>query len=450
MKFYRLLFLFLCFFLSFNTQAKTSTLAARDTISIVYANDTPPYSFYNYDSEQGLLIEIWRNWSVKSGVAIEFIGVPQENTLALLNKGQADIHIGLITTDINTHSLSLSDPLLSVNHHIFYRNNLPAIKNIEQLMPYRVAVLAGEAQAQLTDKLPQSSAVVFDDLPSLYHAVTNGEISAFISPIASWEYYLKKHKIENKFIYSSLVIFKEDYRAAITVGSSIDIEEINSGLQNISDLEKSQLQMQWLIDKKKNEKKTYRIAADSDYAPLSMLNTQGKAAGLLIDIWKAWAVAENVNVEFMFDDWKESLELVKQGKADFHSGATVNSDWQMGSNSFYQLDALFYFPENRPIKDIDDISGSTIGVISPYYGDLLEKRIPGIKIKIASNYIELLQWISENKIQLFFDDEFAVEDMLTRQGRLGDFSKFSKYHVLSSIQAIVKKGNDQLLARMGI
>ncbi len=195
-------------------------------------------------------------------------------------------------------------------------------------------------------------------------------------------------------------------------------------------------------------RKTYTIACDSDYAPLTMLNARGEPAGLFVDIWKKWAEKENVKIRFIFDDWEGSIQAVREGKADFHAGFENHEQWALSSQPFYELSAKVFFPRKKKFYSLADLSGRQVASIDPYYAKVLKKANPALEIVSVKDYTDLFSRISRGEVEAFIDDELAVEHFLLRQGRQGEFDKISDFSYDSPISAVVNKNNSRLLERI--
>jgi ABC-type amino acid transport substrate-binding protein len=60
-----------------------------------------------------------------------------------------------------------------------------------------------------------------------------------------------------------------------------------------------------------NTAKPLTITGDRDYAPFSYLDSENKAQGLLVDVWREWATAINTEVRFELKEWQLSLNALK-------------------------------------------------------------------------------------------------------------------------------------------
>ena len=72
--------------------------------------------------------------------------------------------------------------------------------------------------------------------------------------------------------------------------------------------------------------KQLTITHSNTYPPFSFINEQDEPRGYLIDLWKAFGEANNIRIEFKLVPWKESLALVRDGKADVHAGLFFNEE----------------------------------------------------------------------------------------------------------------------------
>ena len=65
---------------------------------------------------------------------------------------------------------------------------------------------------------------------------------------------------------------------------------------------------------------TLRIAVGNDFAPFEYADEQGQPTGLIVDFWKLWSERTRTPIEFKSAAWSETLDMVKDGRADVHAG----------------------------------------------------------------------------------------------------------------------------------
>jgi len=71
---------------------------------------------------------------------------------------------------------------------------------------------------------------------------------------------------------------------------------------------------------------TLSVVYCGDLAPFEYTDKAGKPAGMLIDYWNLWSVKTGVKVNFIPAAWRDTLTMVKEGKADAHAGLFYNEE----------------------------------------------------------------------------------------------------------------------------
>ena len=70
-----------------------------DKLIIAYNVSNPPLKFKDKnETAAGILIDLWRLWSKKTGISVEFREALFEETIQMVSTGEADLHAGLFYT----------------------------------------------------------------------------------------------------------------------------------------------------------------------------------------------------------------------------------------------------------------------------------------------------------------------------------------------------------------
>ena len=95
------------------------------------------------------------------------------------------------------------------------------------------------------------------------------------------------------------------------------------------------------------------ISIDEGYAPQTFLDANGQPVGIFIDVWRLWSQKTGINITFIPGNWNDSIENLKNGKADIHSGlfySDSRAEWIGFSRSFYGVGSYPFF-----LKDSEKI-----------------------------------------------------------------------------------------------
>ncbi len=392
-------------------------------ISVAYNLNNPPFKFKNeHGKADGILIDIWRLWSRKTGVKVTFKAAPFIQTLEMLKNGEADAHAGMFFNEERARDFDFSRPFLELDYYLFHHESVGAIDDDRQLLPYRLGVPEGYTRSLARERFPQLSLWVFDDFPTLYEKVLAGNIKAFISPRINLEYFLKRQKRRNPFRHDPAKnLYSQHYAVAVGKNNATLLSLINRGMRQITATEKVQIERKWLqkTDASVGDEALI-IATNSKRPPFSMLNARGEPAGLFIDLWKLWAKKQNLEIKFLADSHRNSLQAVEEGLADFHAGV-IAQGLLSESAGFYQFRAGIHVPRSLGIETFDQLKGKTLGVVNEAYLSKLKKLDPSLAVRLFDNYNQLFQALSKKEITAFLDDLQIVENIIVRQGRQGEF-----------------------------
>ena len=151
----------------------------------------------------------------------------------------------------------------------------------------------------------------------------------------------------------------------------------------------------------------FKISYDPDYAPFSYIQDD-KPTGLFIDIWKLWAKHNNYNIEFVNGVlWEDSINMVEKNEVDFFLGSRDYTKL-ISSNYFYEMKSSFFSLVKNEIKIEKEIQ-LNIGIIGKAYQKIILDNFPNANLKIYDNYIDSIEALKNNEIDLIYDDKLAIE-----------------------------------------
>ncbi len=191
------------------------------------------------------------------------------------------------------------------------------------------------------------------------------------------------------------------------------------------------------------------VAMDDTYPPMSFLAPNGKPEGILVELWRLWSEQTGVEVDFVSGTWEKTLEFVRSGQADIHSGLFENkerAEWMLFSDSLYSIKSAFYFSAHASIPDLNQMHGKKIGVVAgTYQHSFLKPKYPSVAIKIFESHEDLVAALVSQKVDIIFDEVPTVSRILAQFGWQGLVSRLNASGVSNMVHAAVIKGNSDLL-----
>lgn len=162
----------------------TFIFANGNTLHIGIQEDQIPLEYIDDQGEpRGIIVDLWRLWSVKTGSPVQFIPLLKETAASALETGEVDVisNLGNLT-GIDSDSLRNSLPLYDVEYYIFSHKNSQDIRNIGSFKNFKIGVIQNSLVGNWEEiGLPSSLLKKYPTMISLYHGLANGEIQSAVA-----------------------------------------------------------------------------------------------------------------------------------------------------------------------------------------------------------------------------------------------------------------------------
>ena len=424
-----------------------------ERISVVYSADSIPFQYTDEQGEpNGIIIDYWKLWSEKTGIAVDFIPAAWNETLALTRDGKVDAHAGLFFSTERDRFLDYGAALTRTDTNVFFHNSVGIPDDVRKLSAYRVGVLGEDfVEDYLKGKLEPGAVVGYPDYSTIMARLHSGELKVFAADTPTGLYHLARAGLLAKFHYDHLTpLYQNEWLVASAEGNSAMLQLIDRGMALISPDERKRIERRWVSGMPGEASDAIIIAISDSYAPFSTIGIDGKPVGYLVDLWREWGRQTGRDVEFRASKWLDTLGGIKSGEADIHSGLFISREretWLAFSDPLLEIETAVYYKSGRLDNIADDgLSDIEVGVIrGSFQEEYLTGKYPGKQLTRYGGIDDLLTGLLLEQVDAAVAE---VPEMNSALSRLGITGAAQQGRVLFSdaVHAAVLKNNSDLLA----
>ncbi len=424
-------------------------------ITVAYSIDCIPFHFQNKDGKpDGIIIDNWKLFSAKTGITLQFIPAVWDESLEMVKSGRADAHAGLFFSQERNISLDFGPSMVTCDTQIFWNKRLPAPLDLGDLKPFRVGVLKGDfAEAWLKAHMPGLNLIAFNDNNEMMSAIKRHQLLVFAAETLTALHYLQEYELRAQFKFKpTSPLYSNDFFPAVKKGNHELLKVITDGMNEITENESRHIARRWATGQKISDSDTLIISMDRSAPPLTMVDSEGNPSGLLVEMWQLWSEKTKTPVTFRPSSWKASVDAVKTGEADIHSGVLKDenlSQWMAFSVPIHRSETALFFKNSDPGFSLEDLANYRVGVLSgSYQADYLAQHYPEIQTVLQGDGEALIFALLKGDVAAVFHETLAVEAELYRLGLSGKLKKGSKQLLNNAIHAGVLKQNTDMLSRI--
>ncbi|AMA72583.1 basic amino acid ABC transporter substrate-binding protein [Aneurinibacillus thermoaerophilus] len=204
------------------------------------------------------------------------------------------------------------------------------------------------------------------------------------------------------------------------------------------------------------EKKKLIVATDAAFPPFESMSPTGEPEGFDIDLIKAIAKAQNMEIEVKHTGWDPMMAGLKNGSVDIAiAGITITDDRKKVfdfTTPYFTAEQGILVKKNAPaVKTVADLKGKKIGVQSGTTGQLLVEEKLGKGYSGLKGYEEVAGAIEDmrnGRIDVVVADNAVVKKFMEKL-KLDDVNIIEDTSAKQEQYGIaVKKGNKELLDKL--
>ncbi|WP_250885883.1 transporter substrate-binding domain-containing protein [Shewanella jiangmenensis] len=393
----------------------------------------------------GMYVDIWRLWSQKTGIPINFIPGDMNGSLEDVRSGKADVHIGYPESDDINTGLHRAWHMYTVKSRLFIhgeqRTDAASLKGkrigIFPTAPYLAKVKAA---------LPDTQLRFYSGMEEMLQAVQKGDIVGFVASAAWTQHYLLLNKSWAEFTQVPEYEYETDIFSLIRNGDEGLASRIASGFNMISPRELAEIEQKWILNSRDHvfvnvEKQLELSATERDYlkglgtlklgylenwAPMEFRDPSGKFSGVNADVAAMMEQLLGISIEPVpFKEWSDLIAALKNGKIDL-AGSVAKTPEREGQIHYSEP----YWPSSwallSPIGEVsafnlEQIEGRRLAVTEGY--QMISKLMaehPGIKLVLVPDSVTGIEAVARGKAD-FYVDKVVV---LASQLKSGQYQQF--------------------------
>ncbi len=214
----------------------TGEKSLAEKIIVAGDRNRPPLEYLDAaGTPMGILVDLWKLWSEKTGIPVEFSLEEEWEAFRSVREGRADVLSGAIAgTDI---TLEYAPPFYHLDAHVFYRREvrLGAPYNLE---PYRVGVSADDpAGRYLHLKHPDFSIKTHASFNELIKEIRSENLNVFVANPVEALFNMGSSGVLEDFRQSGEPLYSVGISFAVRKGNFPLLGVISGGLGKITPVE---------------------------------------------------------------------------------------------------------------------------------------------------------------------------------------------------------------------
>ncbi|MGX9460313.1 diguanylate cyclase domain-containing protein [Shewanella sp. A14] len=402
----------------------------RQTSGVIIAmqSGVEPYADIGVDGlPHGMLVDLWKLWSEKIGINIDFVVGDTNSTIEDVKRGVADVHIGYPESQEMRTGLQQAWHIISVKSRFFSSDQ--TLNNIEDIS-MRIGVFPTAPYISDIKKVfPKAQLRFYDSLDDMVKAARNKDITGFVSSAAMTSHYLLANKLWAEFRQYAEIEFSTDMYALTRVDDSGLADRIQAGFNLISVEEQIQIERKWLINpddryfagstnkiKLTTQQKQYisslgaiKMGYLKNWAPMEFQGKNGEFLGVNADVRNLLVKQLNLTIiPVAYDDFGKMLGDLMKG--EIHLVASMAKTAERTNSLEF---SLAYWPSSwamvtsltqPPIFNISQVAGKRLAVVEGYHiVDQLRQQYPGINLVVVADTKQGMETVINGAADMFVE-----------------------------------------------
>ncbi|CCO25299.1 transporter substrate-binding domain-containing protein [Maridesulfovibrio hydrothermalis] len=264
-----------------------ATPAYTEQLIISHSSNMPPLSFINEEGEpDGILVDLWKEWSKQSKMNIVFDLRNWNDALGSTLKGETHINGGMYYSEKRAKKWKYGDYLFTMKGALFAADKLGGEQKIDMQESICGVIKGGYAKNFMEEHYPYTPLMLFESSDKMFETAAAGRINLFVTDYPVAIYQLHKFGIENSFTCIKTLYERQLYPAASKAAPDI-IELVNKGIAEIPAARKNIIMSKWLDAETENIWQPKTITTLAAIALIAIIFAYRPETNRLIDFLKS-------------------------------------------------------------------------------------------------------------------------------------------------------------------
>jgi PAS domain S-box-containing protein len=223
-------------------------LAQEKTLIIVGDRSYAPFEFLSSEGQaRGIFVDIWRLWSRKTGIPVEYRLMEWSRALEAVQAGKADAVGGMAYSQERAQVFGYSPSYYEVAANIFFHRHIFGLKDLEDLSGFHIGVVDGDyAVTYIKENKPKLAITAYGTYEDLIKGAVAGEVRVFITDTPVALFHLAKLGKDEEFKKSQKPLYSAKFYAAVKKGNTELLNKIAAGMKAISAEEIREIEGRWV------------------------------------------------------------------------------------------------------------------------------------------------------------------------------------------------------------
>ncbi|WP_214000826.1 transporter substrate-binding domain-containing protein [Arsukibacterium sp.] len=377
----------------------------------------------------GLLVDLWRLWSDKTGISIAFVPDNSEDSLASLANQRIDAHIGFPAAENMSPQLAKAYHLYSLSA-AYYRLKNSELPLLDRNYTGNIGIYNNASYlAELQQQYPAVSFKRYPSLESLTEATTQGEIDGFFGAEVVVESRLPQLNLASDFeVLPASRLFAPLY-ALTHVDNTVLADTIRAGFNQLSLAELVKIEKKWInlpehsyyadyinkIPLTPDERdwlaqhKPLRVGIISNWPPMEFVDEAGNVAGVSQEILQI--LAKRLNIEFElkpYEQFEDILQDLEQRNLDLVANISPKADrdaFARFTEPFWSVKwAVIGHLNSENITSASQLRGKRVAIFRDYQlAKDLTDLVPGTEVTTITDLRDGIRLLQNNRVDFVLD-----------------------------------------------